>query len=112
MEYVEFLSENAAWLLLSVALGCSALFGLHFLCSELLVACHNATCAMLSPVRLYHSEYSRVRVDLPQLNLVRFEWPSPTRLEIRVLWLNASLAIIDAETEFVNGSLCVRSGGY
>lgn len=111
MEHVEFLTDNLAWLLLSVALGCSALYGLQFLCSELLVAYCNATCAMLSPVKLYHCEYSRIRVDLPRPTLVSFEWVSSRQVNIRVLWLNSSLTTGETATEFVNGSLYVLSGG-
>jgi len=113
VEYVEFLSDNLAWLLLSVALGCSALCGLHFLCSELLVAYRDATCAMLSPVRLYHCEYSSVRVDLPRPILVSFdfEWVSSGRVNIRVLWLNASLTTGETAIDFVDGSVYVLSGG-
>jgi len=111
MEYVEFLSDNLAWLLLSVALGCSALCGLHFLCSELLVAYRDATYAMLSPVGLYHCEYSSVRVDLPRPALVSFELSSSRQVKIRVLWLDLSLTTGETAADFVNGSLYVLSRG-
>jgi hypothetical protein len=109
MEYVEFAGDNLAWLLMCLAVSTSALYPVHFLSSELLVASCDAMSAMLAPVRLTHSDWAQIRVDLPSFALVSVEGTSGDELTIRVLLVNSTLRITAIATERINGSLYVRS---
>jgi len=109
MEYVEFAGENLAWLLICLAVSTSALYSVHFLSSELLGASCDVISAMLAPVRLTHSDWARIRVDMPSFTLVSVERISGDELAVRVLLVNSTLRSIAVATERINGSLYVRS---
>ncbi|GEM_PF-1804792 len=109
MEYLEFADDNLAWLLVCLAVSISALYSVHFLSSELLESSCEAISAMLAPVKLAHSDWAQIRVDLPTFTLVSIEEIPGDELSIHVLLVNSTLKIASWGVEKINGSLYVRS---